>query len=166
MSGEIVNRRVPTIEDERPIGARHLLAAVGGGLLGTLLMLPIAVGVPGLLGVFDTDPLLNFAETGEFFGLTPTVTLGVALFALGGAVVLPLVFLVAGSFLPPQEPRWLRGVSFATITWVGFAPAFWPGGDALTVATFLVASLVGHWVYGATLAGVLSRTAGIPQHRV
>lgn len=166
MSGEPLNRRLPTTEDERPIGARHVLAAMGGGLLGTILMLPIAVGIPGILGVFTTDPLLEFAETGVFFGLTPSVALGAALFAVGGAVALPIVFLVAGAFLPPEGPRWLRGVSFATITWVGFTPAFWPGGDALTVATFLVASLVGHWVYGATLAGVLDRTTGIPQHRV
>lgn len=166
MSGETLNRRVPATEDDRPIGPRHVVAAMGGGLLGTLLMLPIAVGVPGILGVFTTDPLLNFAETGVFFGLTPSVALGAALFAVGGAVVLPLFFLVAGAFLPPEGPRWLRGVSFATITWVGFAPAFWPGGDVLTVATFLVASLVGHWMYGAALGVVLDRTTGIPQHRV
>jgi hypothetical protein len=77
-----------------------------------------------------------------------------------------VIFLVVGSFLPPREPRYLRGVTFATFFWTGFAPAFWPGQGAVVVGLFLVVSLAAHCVYGATLGYVLDRTTGIPQHEV
>ena len=169
MSGESANTELPPVTetvDEVPITTRPVLAAMGGGLVGTVLMLPILVGVPRLLDLFETEPLTRFAGVGQFFGIEPTATLGIVLFGVGGAVVLPMVFLVVGAFLPPETPRYLRGVTFATVMWVGFAPAFWPRAGALTVATFLVVSLVGHWVYGATLGVILHLTTGIPQHEV
>ncbi len=149
-----------------PISARVVLVAMAGGLLGTVLMLPVLVGVPQALGLFRTEPITQFAGFAAFFGIEPTATLGMVVFGLGGTFVLPLIFLVVGSFLPPREPRYLRGMTFATFFWTGFAPAFWPGTGALAVAVFLVVSLLAHWVYGATLGYVLHRTTGIPQHDV
>lgn len=169
MSGETAESEMPPVTDgveNVPITGRGILVAMVGGFVGTALMLPILVGVPRLLDLFQTDPVTRFAGIGLFFGVEPTVTLGVLLFGVGGTFVLPVMFLVVGAFLPPETPRFLRGVTFATIMWVGFAPAFWPQADALVVGTYLVVSLVGHWVYGATLGEVLDRTIGIPQHEV
>jgi hypothetical protein len=140
--------------------------AMAGGLFGTVLMLPVLVGVPQALGLFLTEPITRFAGFAAFFGMEPTATLGMIVFGIGGTFVLPLIFLVVGSFLPPRAPRYLRGVTFATFFWTGFAPAFWPDAGIVVVGLFLVFSLLAHWVYGATLGFVLDRTTGIPQHEV
>jgi MFS family permease len=148
------------------IGGWVVAAAMAGGFVGTALMLPILVGLPRLLGVFRTEPITEFAGVAGFVGIEPTVTVGVVMFGFAGTVVLPLTFLVVGAFLPPERPRYLRGVTFAMVFWTGFPLAFWPGGDPITVASFLVFSLTGHFVYGLTLGLVLDRTTGLPQHEV
>ncbi|MFB6161602.1 MAG: DUF6789 family protein [Haloferacaceae archaeon] len=172
MSGETTEAEPVPVEGtvsealETIITGRVVLTAMTGGLAGTALMLPVLVGIPGLLGLFRTAPITDFAGIAGFFGVEPTLALGVALFGAGGTVVLPLVFLVIGSFLPPKTPRAVRGVTFATCFWIGFVTAFWPGGSTATGALFLVLSLLGHWTYGLTLGAVLDRTTGIPQHEV
>lgn len=168
MSGETAEPELPPVREREnvPITGRRIGVAMGGGLAGTVLMLPILVGIPTLFDLFSTGPITRFAGVATFFGGEPTVGLGIVLFGLGGTFVLPLMFLVVGAFLPPETPRYLRGVTFATIMWVGFAPAFWPRAGALAVGTYLVVSLVGHWVYGATLGAALDVTVGIPQHEV
>jgi phage shock protein PspC (stress-responsive transcriptional regulator) len=172
MSGETSEAPTPAVDEELaesfeiPITGRVVLAAMGGGLLGTAAMLPVLVGVPSLLGLFRTGPVTRFAGFAEFFGIEPTVTLGIVLFALGGTIVLPLTFLVVGAFLPPETPRYLRGATFATAFWFGFLPGFWPSAGLLTTASYVLFSLAGHWVYGLTLGYVLTRTTGLPQHEV
>lgn len=151
---------------EIPITVRLIAGSMVGGLAGMLLMLPVLVGVPVVFDLFRTEPIVEFAQIGSYLGLEATLTLGIALFVLGGASILPLQFLVVGAFLPPDEPRYLRGATFSTIYWSGFVFAFWPGGTALTIALFLVVSLVAHWIYGTTLGYTLDRFAEIPQHRV
>ena len=152
--------------EETAISRNVVVMAMAGGLAGTVVMLPVMVLVPQLLGVFQTEPLANFVGFAAVFGIEPTLTLGAVLFGVGGMVALPLVFLTFGAFLPPVEPRHLRGVTFGTIFWIGFAIAFWPGGDLATTVSFVVFSLLGHWLYGFTLGLTLDRTTGIPQHEV
>ena len=152
---------------EETVITRNVVAmAMAGGLAGTVLMLPVMVLVPQILGVFEPGPLSEFVGFAAVFGIEPTLTLGAVLFGIGGTVALPLVFLTFGAFLPPVEPRYLRGVTYGSIFWVGFAIAFWPGGGAVTTASFVVFSLLGHWVYGLVLGLTLDRTTGIPQHEV
>lgn len=156
----------PALEGEVPITVKVVLTAMGGGFVGMVLMLPVLVGLPLVFDLFRTEPIANFAPFITYFGIEPSLALGVGLFVIGGTTILPLVFVVVGSFLPPEQPRYARGVTFATIFWLGFVLAFWPGGDGLTVSLFVVVSLLAHWVYGAALGSVLSRTTGIPQHEV
>lgn len=160
-----VDRTVDESTDPAITG-RVIGTAMAGGLLGTVLMLPILVGIPELLGLFVTEPITRFAGIALFFGFEPTVALGVVLFGLGGVFVLPITFVVVGAFLPPETPEYLRGVSFATLYWVGFVPAFWPDGSVAIVASFVVFSLVAHWVYGLALGYTLDRWSVIPQHEV
>ncbi|WP_416839828.1 DUF6789 family protein [Haloferax sp. DFSO52] len=148
------------------ITGRVILTAMAGGLLGTVLMLPILVGIPELLGLFVTEPITRFAGIALFFGFEPSVPLGIVLFGIGGVLVLPITFVVVGAFLPPENPGYLRGVSFATLYWVGFVPAFWPDGNVAIIASFIVFSLVAHWVYGLALGYILDSRVGIPQHEV
>ncbi|KAB1194143.1 cytochrome C oxidase subunit I [Haloferax sp. MBLA0076] len=162
--GEVEQPAGETIEPA--ITGRVVLTAMTGGLIGTVLMLPILVGIPELLGLFLTEPITRFAGIALFFGFEPSVALGVVLFGMGGVFVLPITFVVVGAFLPPEEPEYLRGVSFATLYWVGFVPAFWPDQSIAVVASFLLFSLAAHWVYGLVLGFTLDRFAEIPQHEV
>lgn len=156
----------PALKEGVPITIRVVLSAMAGGFVGMVLMLPVLVGIPALFGLFRTDPIAEFAPFLVHVGFEPSLALGVALFVIGGTTVLPVMFTVVGEFLPPMEPRALKGVTFATIFWVGFVLAFWPGGGALTIALFLVVSLLAHWIYGLTLGVVLDRTTGVPEHAV
>jgi hypothetical protein len=163
----------PSLTDEQileelglPITLRLVIVAMGGGLVGMVLMLPLLAGVPIALDLFEPESIVEFANFAIFLGLEPSLMVGVALFVIGGTTVLPLLFLVAGAFLPPEEPRYLRGATFATIIWIGFVLAFWPPGGLVTVGLFIVISLVSHWIYGTTLGYLLDVTTGIPQHEV
>ncbi len=172
MSREIRNEELTSVDEtsvhEVLISVRLVLAAMVSGLVGMVLMMPLLVGVPVLFGVFRTEPIAQFADFGgAFFGPGPPLLLvGVALFVVGGMTVLPLMFLVVGAFLPPERPRFARGMTFATIVWSGFLLGFWPGEGLVAVSLFVVVSLVAHWVYGATLGYLLDHFAEIPQHDV
>lgn len=157
----------PIVEElEIPITLRVIAVAMGGGLVGMVLMLPLLAGIPIALDLFETESILEFANFAVFLGLEPSLIVGIVLFVVGGITILPLLFLVAGAFLPPEEPRYVRGATFATIIWIGFVMAFWPGGGVLTGVLFLVISLISHWIYGAALGYVLHVAIGIPQHDV
>lgn len=171
MSQETRNGEIASA-DEAPVEAvyitgRLVLTAMVSGLVGMVLMVPLLVGVPVLFGVFRTEPIAQFANFGgAFFGPELSLMLGIVLFVIGGMTVLPLMFLVVGAFLPPEKPRFARGITFATIIWTGFLLGFWPGEGAFAIAIFLIVSLLSHWIYGATLGYLLDRFAQIPQHDV
>jgi hypothetical protein len=151
------------IAAEVPITLRLIGTAMLSGLIGMVLMLPVLVGVPVALDLFQTEPIVRFAS---FLGMEPSLEVGIALFVLGGTLFLPVQFLVVGAFLPPASPRYARGVSFGVIYWIGFLMAFWPGGGTLAVALFVMVSFLYHVFYGFTLGYLIDRWAEIPQHEV
>lgn len=146
------------------ITGRVVLSAFAGGAAGLVAMAPALLGLPAVLGLFQAEPLVDVAELGRVVGVEPSLGLGVLVFAAGGVVALPLLFVVAGGFLPPREPRAARGAVFATIMWTGFVLAYWPGERAGVL--FLGLSLGAHWIYGYVLGGVMERFAYIPEHAV
>ena len=152
------------IDAELDITPRVVLAAFAGGAAGLVAMVPILFVLPLLLRLFRAEPLVDVAELGRVLGLEPNLFLGLLVFAAGGVVALPLLFVVAGAFLPPRNPRAVRGVTFATIMWSGFVIAFWPGEFAGVI--FLGLSLAAHWAYGYVLGTVMDRLAHVPQHAV
>lgn len=172
---------VPTEEIEIAaaveITARLVGSAMVAGLVGVVVMSPLLLGVPLALGVFKAGPIVEFATIGSFFGLqseligpllglNPNLVLGGLLFVLGGVIFLPVQFLVVGAFLPPERPRFARGGTYALLWWFGFLFAFWPSGGLLTVAVFLLVSVVSHLIYGVTLGYLIDRWGEIPQHEV
>jgi hypothetical protein len=154
----------PTLgESENPLTLRALVGSFAGGAAGIVVMAPIIAGIPVMLGIFDVTPIARFAD---LVIAEADALLGIALFVAGGVVVLPLFFVVTATFLPPREPRFLRGVTISTFFWVSFVYVFWPGGGVVVDAVFLVLTLVSHWVYGAVLALAMQRLTGIPEHSV
>lgn len=156
----------PAVEEHASleITPRVVLVAFLGGAAGLAAMTPILIGLPAFLGLFQADPLLDIAALGRVAGLEPDLLTGIAVFVAGGAIGIPLLFVVAGAFLPPREPRAARGATFALIMWTGFVLAFWPGVQASVL--FVTLSLIGHLVYGLVLGGVMERFAYIPEHEV
>ena len=152
------------LDAELDITRRQLLAAFAGGAAGLLAMAPVLFALPALLGLFRADPLVELAELGRVLGFEPSLVLGLVVFVAGGVVALPLLFVVAGAFLPPREPRYARAITFATIMWTGFVIAFWPGQQAGVL--FLGVSLAGHWVYGYVLGRAMDRFAHVSQHTI
>lgn len=148
---------------DEPITPRVVLSGMVGGIIGLAVMAPVIAGIPMLLGIFEFSALAEFSN---FVIAQSDATLGLAFFVGGGAVVLPLFFVVTASFLPPREPRYLRGVTISTMFWVSFVFIFWPNGSAFVNGVFLAVTLVAHWLYGATLGFVLHALTGIPEHEV
>lgn len=156
--------RADDLGAELDITPRVILAAFAGGALGLLAMTPILFVPPAFLDLFEAESLVDITQLGQTVGLEPNLLLGALVFVAGGAIALPLLFVVAGAFLPPREPRATRAITFATIMWTGFVIAFWPGEYAGVL--FLGLSLAAHWVYGYVLGHVMQRFAHIPQHSV
>lgn len=150
-------------EHEDPLTPRAVVSAMAGGVAGLVVMAPVIAGIPILLGVFQMEPLEQFAN---LVIADASGTLGAAFFVAGGAVVLPLFFVVTATFLPPREPRYARGATIATMFWVAFVYIFWPGAGLWVNSVFLVVTLVAHLLYGLVLGGVMQRLTGIPEHRV
>jgi len=155
---------VEDLEASLDINLRVVLSAFAGGLVGMIAMAPLLIGLPAFLGLFEAGPLISVTDLGRVVGIEPSLPLGLAVLLAGGVVALPLLFTVAGSFLPPQEPRAARGVVFATIMWTGFVIAYWPGPR--NAVLFGALSLAGHWVYGYALGGVMERLAYVPEHTI
>ena len=148
---------------EEPLTLRAVASAFAGGLAGLAVMSPVIVGIPMLLGIFQIDPLARFAD---LVIADADAVLGLAFFVAGGVVVLPLFFVVTASFLPPREPKYLRGATISSFFWVSFVYIFWPAGGAFVNGVYVVVTLVSHWLYGAVLGLVMERLTGIPEHRV
>lgn len=153
----------PVRELDEPITPRVVLSSFAGGIVGLVAMAPVIAGIPIVLGVFQVGPLEAFAR---LVIADASATLGIAFFAVGGAFVLPLFFVVTASFLPPREPRWLRGVTISSLFWVSFVFVFWPGDSLVVNTTFVVVTLLAHWIYGGVLGLVMARLTGIPEHDV
>jgi hypothetical protein len=150
-------------QSEEPLTLRAVASAFAGGLAGVVVMSPLIAGVPIIFGIFRLESLARFAD---LVISQADALLGLLFFVAGGVVVLPLFFLVTATFLPPQEPRYLRGATISSFFWVPFVFIFWPGGSAFVNGAFLVVTLVSHWVYGAILGLVMQRLTGIPEHSV
>jgi hypothetical protein len=162
---------------ENTLTLRSIALAIVSGQVGLIVMAPTLVGIPVVLDVFRAEPLVEFANIGSFFGITPSLVgpvlgfdpnlvVGGLIFALGGILFLPVQFLVVATFLPPESPRYARGGSFAMLWWGGFVFAFWPAGTIAINALFVVLSALSHILYGLTLGYLIHRLDGIPQHSV
>ncbi|AZH24225.1 DUF6789 family protein [Haloplanus aerogenes] len=148
---------------EEPLTMRIVASAFLGGVAGLVVMTPVIVGIPMLLGIFQLDPLAGFAD---LVIAEADAVLGLAFFVAGGVVVLPLFFVVTASFLPPREPKYLRGATISSFFWVSFVYIFWPSGGVFVNSVYVVVTLASHWIYGAVLGLVMERLTGIPSHRV
>ncbi|MFW6320994.1 MAG: DUF6789 family protein [Halohasta sp.] len=163
MSSESETRSSKQISRESgQIGVREISVAGLSGLVGMIAMQPI-FGVATVLGVLDPVAFSGFAN---IVGYGLNFWGGVAIFVLGGITVLPLMFITLGNYLPPASSISLRGVTYGTIVWTGFALAFYTGQSGAALVIYLVMTLVNHWIYGAVLGRVYTQFASIAAYEV
>lgn len=148
---------------DNPITLRAVGSVFVAGLVGLIAMVPFIGGIPLWLGLFELRPVSGFVF---IVGAGPNTVLPFVFFILGGVVVLPLFFMVTATYLPPVEPRYLRGLPISVMFWPGFVIIYFPFADAVTNGTFLLVTFVSHLVYGLVLGVVFHRLSGIPEHEV
>ncbi len=122
------------------------LAAISGGVVGTVVMLVVLYAAEMTTGYAFQAPEVM----ATMFNAPPI--LGLALFVGAGAVLWPLLFAVFGWRLPGSSLI-TSGVVVALILWVAFTVGFSQGLARGDVALFVAVGLVAHLAYGAILGG-------------
>lgn len=140
-----------------------VLSAIAAGAAGSAVITLILL-VTEVTSGFGVHVFLILSELIGF----QSALLGLVLFFAGGMFTWPLLYITLGQFLPGSGPT--RGMVFAAILWLGFAPgfsggtvgaaapAFAEGGAGLLV--YLLVTLFAHLVYGAILGGGYLRLGG------
>jgi hypothetical protein len=137
------------------------VVGAAGGLVGTALMTVVLL-IAEQFGAFSRESFAALTRLIGLGGYVPEVTFGYLLFLAGGMVPWPLLFASLTAYLP-GETRAVSGIFFGTALWTGFALAFWDGFFGLTLAIYLVLTLLAHWVYGACLGLVFDYLSERPE---
>lgn len=128
------------------------IVGAAGGLVGVALMTVVLL-IAESVGAFSRESFAALTRLVGLGGYVPEVTAGFVIFLAGGMVPWPLLFASLREYLPGET--WpVAGVFFGTALWTGFALAFYDGFTGVTLALYLVLTLVAHWVYGASLGFV------------
>jgi hypothetical protein len=139
------------------------LIGAAGGLVGTALLTGVLL-VAARVGAFR---FFSFAFLTEPIGLNVAapVTVGYLVFLANGMVPWPLLFAALEKYLPGRRPP-VSGIFFGTALWTGFAIGFYEGYAGVTLALYLVLTLVAHWAYGIGLGLVFEYLTERPESLV
>lgn len=130
----------------------RVIALVGGSLAT-----PVMLSFLWLADAFTRYRLRAHLTFAELLNAPPTV--GLALFAIGGVLLFPLVFFLIGEHLAPEYEA-MRGVVFSLILWVVFLVIFLPTIELVGSIYFVLFSCLGHVVYGSVLGWTFGRLGG------
>lgn len=139
------------------------LGAMAAGAIGTAAIVVVLLATEARSG-FGAHV---FRILSALVGSTG-VAVGFVLFVAGGVVAWPLLYTTLGQYLPGTGPT--RGMVFAFVLWLGFAPGFSGGtveaaapsladGGGGQLLIYLLVTLFAHLVYGAILGGGYERFA-------
>lgn len=151
-TGSAVADERTDVESPEELAVTVLIDGVIGaiaGFGGNVVILAV-LGLAAQVGGFD--PAL-FSTAAELLGLGAVLTesqllfAGLALFALGGMTVLPLLLATLGAYLPGRTFA-EKGVVFGGVMWTGFVLAYYPGYAGVSLAVYVVFTFLGHLGYG------------------
>lgn len=128
-------------------------SAVGGGALGTAVMLLLLI----LLEAETRSAIRIFDVIARFVGTPDDATVGILVFGLVGVVVWPLLFVLLESYLPRGPDPAARGVVFATVLWLAFVVTGRGDIDGPLLVIYVAYTLFAHWAYGFALGAVYGR---------
>ena len=140
----------------RPSLAKAILGGVAGTAVMTLMMYyvaPIMLGRP-----MDVAGMLGSMLGGSWM-------MGMLMHFINGSVIFPLIFAYLLYRVLPGEP-WAKGTMFGMILWFLSQAVVTPmmGGGLFSAKAggvmAVMASLIGHVVYGASLGGVAGAAEG------
>jgi hypothetical protein len=126
-----------------------------GGFAGTAL-LTVVLLVAATLGGFDVSSFATTARlvgAGALFGDRLLVPVGYFIFLGGGMTTWPLLFASLGEYLPGRNYA-ERGLVYGGVLWTGFVLAFYADYTGLSLAVYVLATLVGHLGFGFALGSV------------
>jgi uncharacterized membrane protein YagU involved in acid resistance len=128
--------------------------AIAGGLVGTILLtLMMKFVAPMMTGVTMDVP----EKLGAMIGMGPIA--GLIMHLLNGSVIFGLIYAFVFFRFLPGAP-WLKGLLSGVIFWLGLEIVGMPmmGGGLFSSrmggVKIVVAALIAHLVYGATLGGI------------
>jgi hypothetical protein len=153
----------PNMEVLAGILADGLVGALGG-FVGTSLMTVVFL-VGASLGGFEMS---SFGTTAELIGLDailgPEMVLaaGYLIFLGGGMTTWPLLFASIGRYLPGDRYA-TAGLTYGFVLWTGFVLAFNVGYSGVSLALYVLVTLVAHLVYGFSMGSVFDYLADRPQ---
>jgi hypothetical protein len=78
---------------------------------------------------------------------------GYVIFLGGGMTTWPLLFASVGRYLPGDTYA-TAGITYGFVLWTGFVLAFFANYSGLSLALYVVISLVAHLVYGFAMGSV------------
>lgn len=162
VSGVAEERAEPDFDNLAGIVADGFIGAVGG-LVGTAVLTGVLL-VAAQFGAFELGSFATLAELTGADVLLPsnTAAVGYVLFLATGMVMWPLLFASIGSYLPGEKFA-AKGVPFGVVLWTGFVLAFYEGFGGLTLAAYVVLTLVAHIAYGFTLGSVFDYFSNRPE---
>lgn len=140
-----------------------ILSAMGAGAAGSAVVTLVLLTTQATSGFGVHVFVILAALLGS-----DSVLLGLVLFFGGGMLTWPLLYITLGQYLPGEGAT--RGMVFAAILWLGFAPGFSggilgaeapavvQGGAGLLV--YLLVTLFAHLAYGAILGAGYIRLGG------
>ena len=134
----------------RPSVAR----AIAGGFVGTVLLtLMMRFVAPMMTG----QRMDIAAKLGDMMGASSAM--GLVMHLLNGSVIFALIYVyILYRFLPGAP--WLKGVLSGVVLWLGLEIVMMPmmGGGVFSSQMggmkMVVAAMIGHLVYGATIGGI------------
>jgi hypothetical protein len=135
-----------------------------GGFVGTSLMTVVLL-VGASIGAFEMS---SFGTTAELIGLDAVLgsemvlAAGYVVFLGGGMTTWPLLFASIGSYLPGERYA-TAGLAYGFVLWTGFVLAFNVGYSGLSLALYVVISLVAHLVYGFAMGSVFDYLGDRPE---
>jgi hypothetical protein len=140
------------------------VVGAAGGLAGTALMTGVLF-VAAQVGAFSFESFASLADPLGLGGGPRSVLVGYLVFLANGMVPWPLVFAALMEYLPGERPP-VSGMFFGAALWTGFVFGFYSGYGGLTLALYLVFTLLAHLVYGFGLGVVFEYLADRPDSLV
>ena len=124
-------------------GASLLREGVIGVAAGSAGMAAMTMVLLGGVAVGAFDPV-SIAGLAAIVGLGEDRLIGYVLLSAAGVVLWPLLFVAIGERVPGRSSP-LRGLSFGTVMWSGFALAFYAGQSGSALALYATLTLLAHW---------------------
>ncbi|MFB6118058.1 DUF6789 family protein [Halosegnis sp.] len=137
-----------------------LVGALGGLIgVGPLTIIFMLLSQVGAFSLTEFRQLADVLRLAVDFSPATAQLLGYVVFVLGAMVTWPLVLASIGTFFPGERYA-TRGLFLGAAIWTGFALAWYDGFTGGRLVLYLVATFLGHLLYGYLLGATFDKLFG------